>query len=78
MSTQGKNEKTPSNEQENSAASGEAPAELTAVVDDLLNSLSTKFASVSSEIFEKIEAMSKRLDQMETQLQQTGTTSMPK
>ncbi|KAG0126349.1 hypothetical protein HOY82DRAFT_615287 [Tuber indicum] len=78
MSTQVKNEKTPSNEQENSAASGEAPAELTAVVDDLLNSLSTKFASVSSEIFEKIEAMSKRLDQMETQLQQTGTTSMPK
>ncbi|KAG0644310.1 heat shock factor binding protein 1 [Tuber brumale] len=78
MSTQGKNEKTPSNEQENSAVSGEPSTELTAVVDDLLNSLSTKFASVSSEIFEKIEAMSKRLDQMETQLQQTGSTIVPK
>ncbi|PWW76676.1 hypothetical protein C7212DRAFT_319522 [Tuber magnatum] len=77
MSTQGKNE-TPSNGQENSGTSEEAPAELTAVVDDLLNSLSTKFASVSSEIFEKIEAISKRLDQMEAQLQQTGTTSTPK
>ncbi|PUU73665.1 hypothetical protein B9Z19DRAFT_1094554 [Tuber borchii] len=74
MSTQGKNE-TPSNRQENSAAPEEAPAELTAVVDDLLNSLSAKFASVSSEIFEKIEAMSKRLDQMEAQLQQTGTSA---
>lgn len=74
MSAQGKNE-TPSNGQENSATPEEAPAELTAVVDDLLNSLSAKFASVSSEIFEKIEAMSKRLDQMEAQLQQTGTSA---
>ena len=30
-----------------------APAELSAVVDDLLNSLSNKFAGVSSEIFAK-------------------------
>jgi heat shock factor-binding protein 1 len=44
-------------------------------VDDLLNSLSTKFASVSSEIFEKIEAMSKRLDQMEATLQQQSSAT---
>lgn len=30
-----------------------APAELSAVVDELLNSLSNKFAGVSSEIFAK-------------------------
>lgn len=51
----------------------EAPGELTAVVDELLDSLSTKFASVSSEIFEKIEAMSKRLDAMEASLQGSGS-----
>lgn len=55
-----------------SALSEDAPGELTAVVDELLDSLSTKFASVSSEIFEKIEAMSKRLDAMEASLQQSG------
>ena len=44
-------------------------SELTAVVDDLLDSLSAKFASVSSEIYEKIEAMSRRLDAMEQGLQ---------
>jgi hypothetical protein len=33
--------------------SGDAPAELTAVVDELLNSLSARFSSVSSEIFSK-------------------------
>ncbi|KAL0635005.1 hypothetical protein Q9L58_006034 [Maublancomyces gigas] len=56
--------------------SEDAPGELTAVVDELLDSLSTKFASVSSEIFEKIEAMSKRLDAMETSLQQgSGPTT---
>lgn len=52
--------------------SEDTPGELTAVVDELLDSLSTKFASVSSEIFEKIEAMSKRLDAMEASLQQSS------
>ncbi|KAI5853088.1 hypothetical protein DFP73DRAFT_535076 [Morchella snyderi] len=55
-----------------STLSEDVPGELTAVVDELLDSLSTKFASVSSEIFEKIEAMSKRLDAMEASLQQSG------
>jgi predicted Zn-ribbon and HTH transcriptional regulator len=35
----------------------------------LLENLSTKFASVSKEIYDKIEAMSKRLDAMEASLQ---------
>jgi heat shock factor-binding protein 1 len=39
------------------------------VVDDLLDSLQSKFASVSSEIYDKIEAMSRRLDAMEASLQ---------
>jgi heat shock factor-binding protein 1 len=44
------------------------------VVDDLLDSLSGKFANVSKEIYDKIEAMSRRLDAMEASLQQgTGT-----
>ncbi|KIN05004.1 hypothetical protein OIDMADRAFT_17807, partial [Oidiodendron maius Zn] len=38
-----------------------APAELSAVVDELLNSLSNKFAGVSSEIFAKMDEMSRRL-----------------
>ncbi|KAI9759228.1 MAG: hypothetical protein M4579_002516 [Chaenotheca gracillima] len=51
------------------AGSEEAPAELTVVVDELLNSLSTKFASVSSEMFSKMDEMSRRLDSLETALQ---------
>jgi heat shock factor-binding protein 1 len=35
------------------------------MVDDLLEKLQTKFSTVSTEIFGKIEAMSKRLDEME-------------
>ncbi|EKD19924.1 hypothetical protein LZ554_004580 [Drepanopeziza brunnea f. sp. 'monogermtubi'] len=46
-----------------------APAELSAVVDELLNSLSNKFAGVSSEIFAKMDEMSRRLDNLEAALQ---------
>jgi len=42
---------------------------LDAVVDELLDGLNRKFASVSLEIYEKIEAMSRRLDAMESSLQ---------
>ncbi|KAI5807014.1 hypothetical protein EDC01DRAFT_637830 [Geopyxis carbonaria] len=55
-----------------STTSTDNAPDLTAVVDDLLDSLSSKFASVSSEIFEKIEGMSRRLDAMEQTLQQSG------
>lgn len=46
-----------------------APAELSAVVDELLNTLSNKFAGVSSEIFAKMDDMSRRLDNLEATLQ---------
>ncbi|KAK4038787.1 hypothetical protein C8A01DRAFT_37275 [Parachaetomium inaequale] len=46
----------------------DARSELTAQVEDLLNTLSNKFAGVSSEIFAKMDEMSRRLDNLETQL----------
>ncbi|KAI6710165.1 hypothetical protein JHW43_007297 [Diplocarpon mali] len=49
-----------------------APAELSAVVDELLNSLSNKFAGVSSEIFAKMDEMSRRLDNLEATLQNSN------
>ncbi|TQS36561.1 hypothetical protein Golomagni_02981 [Golovinomyces magnicellulatus] len=58
-----------------------APTELSAVVEDLLNTLSNKFAGVSSEIFAKsrinfkmklvqsiVDEMSRRLDNLEDSL----------
>ncbi|KAH7342754.1 putative heat shock factor-binding protein 1 [Rhexocercosporidium sp. MPI-PUGE-AT-0058] len=51
------------------AGDATAPAELSAVVDELLNSLSNKFAGVSSEIFAKMDEMSRRLDNLEATLQ---------
>ncbi|KAF4509595.1 hypothetical protein G6O67_003751 [Ophiocordyceps sinensis] len=45
-----------------------ANAEVTAAVEDLLNSLSNKFASISSEIFAKMDEMSRRLDILEAAL----------
>ncbi|KAI9798259.1 MAG: hypothetical protein M1825_005392 [Sarcosagium campestre] len=55
--------------------SEEAPEELTAVVDDLLNSLTTQFSNVSSDIFDKMDDMSRRLDALEDYLEATGTKS---
>ncbi|RYP23528.1 hypothetical protein DL765_001042 [Monosporascus sp. GIB2] len=49
--------------------------ELTIVVEDLLNSLSNKFAGVSSEIFAKMDEMSKRLDNLEAALQANQESS---
>ncbi|KAI1337533.1 heat shock factor binding protein 1-domain-containing protein [Xylariaceae sp. FL0016] len=46
--------------------------ELTVVVEELLNSLSNKFAGVSSEIFAKMDEMSRRLDSLEAALQANG------
>ncbi|PKS05280.1 hypothetical protein jhhlp_008652 [Lomentospora prolificans] len=43
-------------------------ADLNAAVEDLLNSLSNKFAGVSSEIFAKMDEMSRRLDSLEAEL----------
>ncbi|KAK3359988.1 hypothetical protein B0T25DRAFT_564945 [Lasiosphaeria hispida] len=46
----------------------DAHAELTAQLEELLNTLSNKFAGVSSEIFAKMDEMSRRLDNLESQL----------
>ncbi|KAI9838143.1 MAG: hypothetical protein M1837_002638 [Sclerophora amabilis] len=53
--------------------SDDAPAELTAVVDELLDSLSSKFSSVSSEIFTKMDEMSRRLDSLEGAIQSSDS-----
>ncbi|SPQ21856.1 2d65a83b-97ba-4fd1-b855-8d016cd87b68 [Thermothielavioides terrestris] len=46
----------------------DARGELTAHIEDLLNTLSNKFAGISSEIFAKMDEMSRRLDNLEAQL----------
>ncbi|KAF4551193.1 Hypothetical protein D9617_14g076500 [Elsinoe fawcettii] len=52
-----------------------APAELTAVVEDLLNQLTNKFSTVSSEMIAKMDDMSKRLDNLEAIIQQSTQSS---
>ncbi|KAK6834867.1 heat shock factor binding protein 1-domain-containing protein [Apiospora arundinis] len=52
----------------NNKEEGTPSDELTVVVEELLNSLSNKFAGVSSEIFAKMDEMSRRLDNLESAL----------
>ncbi|KAB2576379.1 putative heat shock factor-binding protein [Lasiodiplodia theobromae] len=53
-----------------SPVSGEgSSAELVAVVDDLINQLSSKFTNISKELLEKMDDMSRRLDALETTIQ---------
>jgi len=47
----------------------ESSGELTAVVDDLLNQLNTKFTTISSELLNKMDDMSRRLDNLEATIQ---------
>ncbi|KAK7746602.1 hypothetical protein SLS62_009323 [Diatrype stigma] len=56
---------------------GTGSDELTVVVEDLLNSLSSKFAGVSSEIFAKMDEMSKRLDSLEAALASQDSNGSP-
>ncbi|KAJ0117797.1 hypothetical protein J7T55_001997 [Diaporthe amygdali] len=51
-----------------SSTSDDARAELTQQLDELLNTLSNKFAGVSSEIFAKMDEMSRRIDSLEAAL----------
>ncbi|CCC10011.1 hypothetical protein SMACR_02590 [Sordaria macrospora] len=46
----------------------DARQELSVQLEDLLNTLSNKFAGVSSEIFAKMDEMSRRLDNLESQI----------
>ncbi|KAK4452313.1 heat shock factor-binding protein 1 [Podospora aff. communis PSN243] len=56
-------------------SSEDARGELTAQLDELLNTLSNKFAGVSSEIFAKMDEMSRRLDNLEAQLAASNKNS---
>lgn len=49
----------------------EVRPDVTAAVDELLNTLSTKFTAVSSEIFAKMDDMAKRIDKLETELMES-------
>ncbi|KAH7152370.1 heat shock factor binding protein 1-domain-containing protein [Dactylonectria estremocensis] len=51
--------------------SEDARADVTAAVEELLNTLSNKFAGVSSEIFAKMDDMSERLDKLEAALKES-------
>ncbi|KAI1816738.1 heat shock factor-binding protein [Poronia punctata] len=55
-------------EKTNKEQPGNGSDELTVVVEDLLNSLSTKFTNVSNEIFTKMDEMARRLDNLEAAL----------
>ncbi|OIW29630.1 hypothetical protein CONLIGDRAFT_631710 [Coniochaeta ligniaria NRRL 30616] len=50
------------------STSDDPKQELAAQIDELLNTLSNKFSGVSSEIFAKMDEMSRRLDNLENQL----------
>ncbi|OQE32584.1 hypothetical protein PENFLA_c001G01978 [Penicillium flavigenum] len=51
-----------------SQPNSDAQGQLTAAVDDLLNELQTKFDKVSTEMFGKLDDMTKRLDELEASL----------
>ncbi|KAJ0308322.1 uncharacterized protein N0V96_003753 [Colletotrichum fioriniae] len=51
-----------------SAISEDPKTDVNAAVEELLNTISNKFAGVSSEIFAKMDEMSRRLDNLEAAL----------
>lgn len=57
-------------------SNNEGSGQLTAVVDDLLNQLNTKFTTISSELLSKMDDMSRRLDNLEATIQ-AGDGSKP-
>ncbi|CEJ81014.1 hypothetical protein VHEMI01167 [[Torrubiella] hemipterigena] len=52
--------------------SEDAHADVAVAVEELVNSLSHRFAGVSSEIFAKLDEMSRRLDKLEADLKDGG------
>ncbi|KAF2238893.1 heat shock factor binding protein 1 [Viridothelium virens] len=50
-----------------------APAELTAVVDELLQQLQSKFSNISSDLLAKMDDMSRRLDNLEATIQASNS-----
>lgn len=65
------------NDSSQTMSSDDARADLTAQLDDLLNTVSNKFAGVSSEIFAKMDEMSRRLDNLEAALKSKEDGSKP-
>ncbi|KAJ6184602.1 hypothetical protein N7519_005903 [Penicillium mononematosum] len=51
-----------------SQPNSDAQGQLAAAVDDLLNELQSKFDKVSTEMFGKLDDMTKRLDELEASL----------
>ncbi|KAJ5492225.1 Heat shock factor binding 1 [Penicillium expansum] len=60
-----------------SQPSSDAQGQLTAAVDDLLNELQTKFDNVSTEMFGKLDEMTKRLDELEASLAASAGAGAP-
>ncbi|KAJ5874271.1 uncharacterized protein N7529_002701 [Penicillium soppii] len=55
----------------------DAQGQLHAAVDDLLNELQSKFDNVSTEMFSKLDDMTKRLDDLEASLIASSSAAPP-
>ncbi|RDA93457.1 hypothetical protein CP533_2674 [Ophiocordyceps camponoti-saundersi (nom. inval.)] len=66
-----------SKDQEASPSASTEPvnADIGVAVEELLNSLSNKFSGISSEMFAKMDAMSRRLDKLEAAVMQNKASS---
>ncbi|KAJ5952145.1 Heat shock factor binding 1 [Penicillium vulpinum] len=60
-----------------SQPNSDAQGQLTAAVDDLLNQLQSKFDAVSTEMFGKLDDMTKRLDELEASLTAAAAPGAP-
>ncbi|KAI1772875.1 hypothetical protein F4818DRAFT_443755 [Hypoxylon cercidicola] len=72
---------SPKKTDDSNKASSNGADEVAAMVEELLESLSTKFDGVSSEMFAKMDDMSRRLEKLELVLQtsgENGTETTPK
>jgi len=67
---------SPTSEKSDTENTDKATAELSIVVDELLNQLSTKFAGISEELLSKMDDMSRRLDSLEASIQ-AGKSAAP-
>ncbi|KAF1921355.1 heat shock factor binding protein 1-domain-containing protein [Ampelomyces quisqualis] len=59
----------PASEANSLNPNSDSSSELAAVVDDLLSQLNTKFSTISSELLAKMDDMSRRLDNLEANIQ---------
>ncbi|KAJ5312516.1 hypothetical protein N7508_003346, partial [Penicillium antarcticum] len=83
-STMAEDPKSPSPDKLSPALEGEsllsqpnsdAQGQLTAAVDELLDQLQSKFENVSTEMFGKLDDMTKRLDELEASLTASSDSS---